>query len=106
VIFAALSGLPVLPLPYSGKVFDFARRMGAPALVGVAREQAGLMLAEVDRLWDEFPQRREVLEARMRRLRELAGETCARCGALLDRIDAVGTAGGGARVRHAHGEGA
>ncbi len=87
VMFAALSGLPVLPLPYSGKVFDFARRTGAPALVGVAREQAGLLLAEVDRLWDEFPQRRADLQGRVRRLQELARETCVRCGALLDSID-------------------
>ncbi|GKQ40528.1 polysaccharide pyruvyl transferase family protein [Streptomyces sp. A012304] len=89
LIFAALSGLPVLPLPYSGKVFDFARRMGAPALVGVDREQAGLLLAEVDRLWDEFPQRRADLHDRVRRLRELARETCVRCGALLDTLDTV-----------------
>ncbi|MER5211754.1 polysaccharide pyruvyl transferase family protein [Streptomyces sp. NPDC002838] len=86
VIFAALSGLPVLPLPYSGKVFDFARRIGAPALVGVAREQAGLLLAEVDRLWDEYPQRRADLRSRVRELCGLAAETCARCGTLLDDI--------------------
>ncbi|CAL9283504.1 polysaccharide pyruvyl transferase family protein [Streptomyces sp. SudanB52_2052] len=87
VIFAALSGLPVLPLPYSGKVFDFARRMGAPALVGVAREQAGLLLAEVDRLWDEYPGRRQDLHTRVRELSTRARETCARCGVLLDEID-------------------
>ncbi|MFE9021067.1 polysaccharide pyruvyl transferase family protein [Streptomyces sp. NPDC007808] len=103
VIFAALTGLPVLPLPYSGKVFDFARRTGAPALVGVAREQAGLLLAEVDRLWDEFPRRQEELTRRVRGLQALARETCARCGFLLDSID-----GGGADVRrtadlHLHG---
>ncbi|WP_107309220.1 polysaccharide pyruvyl transferase family protein [Streptomyces sp. TP-A0356] len=92
LMFAAVSGLPVLPLPYSGKVFDFARRIGAPALVGVAREQAGLLLAEVDRLWDEFPQRREELNARVQRLQTLAEETGARCGTLLDRIDG-GTSG-------------
>ena len=87
LIFAAVSGLPVLPLPYSGKVFDFARRVGAPALVGVAREQAGLLLAEVDRLWDEYPQRRDDLHVRVRELCGLAQVTCARCGALLDEID-------------------
>ncbi|WP_282700602.1 polysaccharide pyruvyl transferase family protein [Streptomyces sp. CC219B] len=94
VIFAALSGLPVLPLPYSGKVFDFARRTGAPALVGVAREQAGLLLAEVDRLWDEFPQRQQDLDRRVRGLKNLSRETCERCGALLDAID-----GGAGRAR-------
>ncbi|MFK0115629.1 polysaccharide pyruvyl transferase family protein [Streptomyces sp. NPDC090994] len=86
VIFAALTGVPVLPLPYSGKVFDFARRLGAPALVGVAREQAGLLLAEVDRLWDEYPRREEDLRARMRELTTAARETCVRCGSLLDAV--------------------
>ncbi|MFE9056532.1 polysaccharide pyruvyl transferase family protein [Streptomyces mutabilis] len=91
VIFAALSGVPVLPLPYSGKVFDFARRLGAPALVGVAREQAGLLLAEVDRMWDEYPRRRDDLRSRMRELSAAARETCVRCGSLLD---ALGEGGG------------
>ncbi|WP_369176220.1 polysaccharide pyruvyl transferase family protein [Streptomyces mutabilis] len=91
VIFAALSGVPVLPLPYSGKVFDFARRLGAPALVGVAREQAGLLLAEVDRMWDEYPRRRDDLGSRMRELSAAARETCVRCGSLLD---ALGEGGG------------
>ncbi|MFC8222277.1 polysaccharide pyruvyl transferase family protein [Streptomyces sp. NPDC057362] len=96
VIFAALTGVPVLPLPYSGKVFDFARRLGAPALVGVAREQAGLLLAEVDRLWDEYPQRRADLGARVAELSASARETCERCGALLDRIGAARDTGGAA----------
>ncbi|MEU3255556.1 polysaccharide pyruvyl transferase family protein [Streptomyces sp. NPDC006997] len=86
LIFAAVSGLPVLPLPYAGKVFDFARRTGAPALVGVAREQAGLLLAEVDRLWDEYPQRRAELQPRIQGLRTLAQSTCVRVGTLLDDL--------------------
>ncbi|WP_189216294.1 MULTISPECIES: polysaccharide pyruvyl transferase family protein [Streptomyces] len=98
LIFAALSGLPVLPLPYAGKVFDFARRTGAPGLVGVAREQAGLLLAEVDRLWDEFPQRRGELRGRVQQLCEQARETCVRCGNLLDAID--GGAAGAVKVTH------
>jgi polysaccharide pyruvyl transferase WcaK-like protein len=101
VIFAALAGLPVLPLPYSGKVFDFARRTGAPALVGVAREQAGLLLAEVDRLWDEFPRRQEDMKARVRGLRALARETCDRCGALLDSVGIDGGARAAARAQGA-----
>jgi polysaccharide pyruvyl transferase CsaB len=97
VIFAALTGVPVLPLPYSGKVFDFARRLGAPALVGVAREQAGLLLAEVDRLWDEYPQRRDDLRVRMTELSVTARETCVRCGSLLDQIGAARGADSGER---------
>jgi polysaccharide pyruvyl transferase WcaK-like protein len=87
LIFAAMSGLPVLPLPYAGKVFDFARRIGAPALVGVAREQSGLLLAEVDRLWDEYPQHQAQLQSRVRELRALAQDNCTRCKAILDTID-------------------
>src|SRR5262249_53701856 len=41
VIFAACAGVPVLPLPYAGKVFDFAKTIGAPTLTGVARREAG-----------------------------------------------------------------
>ncbi|MFC4105656.1 polysaccharide pyruvyl transferase family protein [Micromonospora zhanjiangensis] len=53
LIFAAMAGTPFLPLPYAGKVFDFAQRAGVPALRGVEREVEGPLLAEVDRLWDE-----------------------------------------------------
>jgi polysaccharide pyruvyl transferase CsaB len=88
LIFAALSEVPFLPLPYAGKVFDFARRTGAPALVGVAREHAGTLLAEVDRLWDEYPRHRERLGIRVRELRELARVTGDRCVSLLEDIEA------------------
>ncbi|WP_149182778.1 polysaccharide pyruvyl transferase family protein [Streptomyces sp. TRM49041] len=87
LIFAALSGVPFLPLPYAGKVFDFARRVGAPALVGVAREQAGLLLAEVDRLWDEYPQRRDAMCSHVGALRERSEETWERCRAVLEDIE-------------------
>ncbi|MGY0005343.1 polysaccharide pyruvyl transferase family protein [Micromonospora sp. I033] len=53
LIFAAMMGTPFLPLPYAGKVFDLAQRLGVPALRGVEREVEGPLLAEVDRLWDE-----------------------------------------------------
>ncbi|MET9972968.1 polysaccharide pyruvyl transferase family protein, partial [Streptomyces sp. NPDC006356] len=92
VIFAALAGLPVLPLPYSGKVFDFARRTGAPELVGVDREQAGLLLAEVDRLWDEFPRRQRDLNSRVQGLGARGRGSGARGGAR------PGTGDGGARA--------
>ncbi|EEP71042.1 polysaccharide pyruvyl transferase [Micromonospora sp. ATCC 39149] len=53
LIFSAMVGTPFLPLPYAGKVFDLAQRLGVPALRGVEREVEGPLLAEVDRLWDE-----------------------------------------------------
>ncbi|GAA2423769.1 polysaccharide pyruvyl transferase family protein [Streptomyces macrosporus] len=88
LIFAAVAGVPFLPLPYAGKVFDFARRMGAPALVGVVREQAGLLLAEVDRLWDEHPRRQEEMYSHVSALRDLSGQTWERCRTLLEDIEA------------------
>lgn len=57
LIFAAMMGTPFLPLPYAGKVFDLAQRLGVPALRGVEREVEGPLLAEVDQLWDEREQR-------------------------------------------------
>jgi polysaccharide pyruvyl transferase CsaB len=87
LIFAAMSGVPFLPLPYAGKVFDFARATGAPALRGVVREQAGPLLSEIDRLWDERPARVEVVRTRMSELTGRARATRSRLGALLDEID-------------------
>ncbi|MFF7356201.1 MULTISPECIES: polysaccharide pyruvyl transferase family protein [Streptomyces] len=86
LIFAALCGIPVLPLPYAGKVFDFAQRIGAPALRGVIRETTGLLLAEVDRLWDERPGRAAETAARTAQLRLRAAETAERLLGWLEEI--------------------
>ncbi|GGQ10315.1 polysaccharide pyruvyl transferase family protein [Streptosporangium pseudovulgare] len=75
LIFAAMRGVPLLPLPYAGKVFDFAQRIGAPALRGVVREAAGPLLAEVDRVWDERPAHTERIKARIPALRAMAATT-------------------------------
>ncbi|MEV7228732.1 polysaccharide pyruvyl transferase family protein [Polymorphospora sp. NPDC051019] len=91
LIFAALAGVPALPLPYAGKVFDFARQMGAPALLGVVRESAGPLLAEVDRLWDERPVRLPQNTARLSTLRDRAAWTGVRLEAVLGEVRA-GTA--------------
>jgi polysaccharide pyruvyl transferase CsaB len=87
LMFAAMARVPPLPLPYAGKVFDFAQAAGAPALTGVAREVTGPLLAEVDRLWDERPARQRDLEPRVRELRRRAALTCERFGAFLNTID-------------------
>jgi polysaccharide pyruvyl transferase CsaB len=75
LIFAAMSGVPFLPLPYAGKVFDFAQRIGVPALSGMAREVEGPLLAEVDRLWDERDARAGDTARRVAEVRERAGIT-------------------------------
>lgn len=86
LIFAALAGVPLLALPYAGKVFDFAQQIGAPVPRGVVREAAGPLLAQVDRLWDERPQRAAQTADRVAVLRERAAETGRRLGALLDDV--------------------
>ncbi|MCW2637960.1 MAG: hypothetical protein JWP76_266 [Dactylosporangium sp.] len=86
LIFAAMAGVPMLPLPYAGKVFDFAQQIGAPALRGVVRQACGLLLAEVDRLWDERPLRVDDTAIRLATLRARAAETGRRLCEQLDRI--------------------
>jgi polysaccharide pyruvyl transferase WcaK-like protein len=89
LIFAAAAGVPVLPLPYAGKVFDFAQTVGAPVLTGIAKGQAGPLLAELDRLWDERKAWTYRLRQRFQVLRERARENQERCRALIDRLDPV-----------------
>lgn len=87
VLFAAMAGKPFFPLPYAGKVFDFARTTGAPTITGVAREHAGLLLAEIDRMWDEYSLRREEIQARVAMLQCQARATCDRCRAVLEAAE-------------------
>lgn len=86
LIFAALAGVPLLPLPYAGKVFDFAQQIGAPALRGVVREAAGPLLAQVDQIWDERPAHLGRIADRLTVLQERAAQTGQRLGAQLDLI--------------------
>ncbi|MFJ2031986.1 polysaccharide pyruvyl transferase family protein [Streptosporangium sp. NPDC087985] len=86
LIFAALQGVPLLPLPYAGKVFDLAQQLGAPALRGVIREAAGPLLAEVDRVWDERPTHTERINSRTPALRIRAAATV---GHFLSQLELV-----------------
>ncbi|HXV92392.1 MAG TPA: polysaccharide pyruvyl transferase family protein [Pseudonocardia sp.] len=88
LVFAALAGVPFLPLPYAGKVFDFARVTGAPLLRGVVREQAGPLIAEIDRLWDER-------SVRAPAVRERVAALVARAAVTRERLAAVLAAGPG-----------
>ncbi|WP_428964302.1 polysaccharide pyruvyl transferase family protein [Micromonospora fluostatini] len=86
LIFAAMVGTPFLPLPYAGKVFDLAQRLGVPALKGVAREVEGPLLAEVDRLWDEREARAAATALRVSEVCEQARGTSQVTRAVLDTI--------------------
>jgi polysaccharide pyruvyl transferase CsaB len=52
LIFAALSGVPILGLPYASKVTSFLQQMGLSAPDQMQPEHAGTLLAAVDRTWD------------------------------------------------------
>ncbi|GHJ06405.1 hypothetical protein TPA0907_07720 [Micromonospora humidisoli] len=86
LIFAAMVGTPFLPLPYAGKVFDLAQRLGVPALRGVEREVEGPLLAEVDRLWDERDARREATARRVAEVCDQARGTSQVTRAVLDGL--------------------
>ncbi len=86
LIFAAMMGTPFLPLPYAGKVFDLAQRLGVPALRGVEREVEGPLLAEVDQLWDERDQRAEHTAQRVAQVCEEARGTSRVTRAVLESL--------------------
>lgn len=86
LIFAAMMGTPFLPLPYAGKVFDLAQRLGVPALRGVEREVEGPLLAEVDRLWDEREARADETARRVAAVCEQAHGTSAVTRGVLESI--------------------
>ena len=88
LIFAAMMGTPFLPLPYAGKVFDLAQRLGVPALRGVEREVEGPLLAEVDRLWDEREARADATARRVAEVCEQARGTSQVTRSVLDSIRA------------------
>ncbi|MBO4143681.1 polysaccharide pyruvyl transferase family protein [Micromonospora tulbaghiae] len=88
LIFAAMMGTPFLPLPYAGKVFDLAQRLGVPALRGVEREVEGPLLAEVDRLWDERAARADETARRVAEVCEQARGTSQVTRGVLDSIRA------------------
>ncbi|WP_229403562.1 polysaccharide pyruvyl transferase family protein [Micromonospora okii] len=86
LIFAAMVGTPFLPLPYAGKVFDLAQRLGVPALRGVEREVEGPLLAEVDRLWDERAARAGETARRVAEVCDQARGTSQVTGAVLESL--------------------
>ncbi|GAB3068606.1 polysaccharide pyruvyl transferase family protein [Micromonospora schwarzwaldensis] len=88
LIFAAMMNTPFLPLPYAGKVFDLAQRLGVPALRGMEREVEGPLLAEVDRLWDERAARADETARRVAEVCDQARGTSQVIRSVLDTIRA------------------
>jgi hypothetical protein len=94
LIFAALSEIPFLPLPYAGKVADFARTVGMPTPGSLDRNAVGPLLSAVDRLWDERRAHAGRAQSRVEKLKPRAAATMQHVLDLLPRPAGVGAAAG------------
>lgn len=72
LIFAALSGVPLMAMPYASKVADLLDSLGLPKRPAVHEQYAGAFLADIDRLWDTRHEQRARLRERVPGLKELA----------------------------------
>jgi polysaccharide pyruvyl transferase CsaB len=75
LIFAALSGVPLMALPYAPKVMDFLTSLGVPQRTAVEDAHAGSFLADLDRLWDERQDQIALIAERLPELKALARRT-------------------------------
>lgn len=77
LIFAALSCVPVIALPYAPKVAGFLEKLRLPARVPVHEDRPGPLLAQIDHLWDRRGEAREMLRSRLPELQAHARRTTA-----------------------------
>ena len=84
LIFAAVTAVPVLALPYASKVEAFLESLGLTA-DSTGQQHAGPLLASVDRLWDGRHECRRLLADRVPALQEQARETTRIVRGVLER---------------------
>jgi polysaccharide pyruvyl transferase CsaB len=75
LIFAAVAGVPFMPLPYAGKVAALARALGTPTPSSLDRDAVGPLLSALDRLWDERHQDTGRVRGRIEKLKPRAAAT-------------------------------
>jgi polysaccharide pyruvyl transferase CsaB len=75
LIFAAISGIPVVPLPYAGKVAEFARMVAVPSPGNLDWSAVGPLLAAIDQVWDERSEHGPRIRARVEKLKPRAAAT-------------------------------
>lgn len=75
LIFAAISHVSFLALPYASKVTGFLRALGLPEQNMVQEGRAGPLLATIDQLWDLRRERQAELARKVPELQERARET-------------------------------
>ena len=72
LIFAALAGVPFVPLPYASKVEGLVEALGVPALP-LRDLGSGRLLAFVDRAWEGRAELRHRINGNLPALKERAG---------------------------------
>ncbi len=72
LIFAAITGTPLLALPYAFKVSDFLTSLGLEPRGMASHTTAGTFLADLDRLWDHRAGQKALLRERVPGLQERA----------------------------------
>lgn len=75
LIFAALEGVPFIPLPYASKVKGFVEDLGIHGVEPLQRVSAGPLLAHLDRSWDLRAGLRARIRDRLPALQARARET-------------------------------
>ncbi|WP_207481483.1 polysaccharide pyruvyl transferase family protein [Arenibaculum pallidiluteum] len=74
LVFAALMGVPLMPLPYASKVTDFLASLGL-SRTPLEHEHAGAFLADLDRLWDHRGEQIATVADRLPELQAVAAQT-------------------------------
>lgn len=77
LIFAAITGTPLIALPYASKVSDFLASLGMEPRAMAAHTTAGTFLADLDRLWDNRAEQKALLRQRVPGLQDRARCTVA-----------------------------
>ena len=104
LVFAALSDVPFLPLPYAGKVADFARTLGIATPGSLDRYAVGPLLSAVDRLWDERLANAGRTRSRIEKLKPRAAAPLQHVLDVLPRTSTRATAGAGGASTQQKGE--
>ncbi len=85
MIFAAITGTPLMALPYASKVSDFLLSLGIEPRP--LHATAGTFLADLDRLWDHREGQRDLLRQRLPDLQERARRTANLVAAVIRERD-------------------
>lgn len=75
LIFAAITGTPLMALPYASKVHDFLTSLGMEPRSMASHTTAGTFLADIDRLWDHRADQMALLRERVPHLQDRARRT-------------------------------